>query len=146
MLIGSGIATFPLLVPPFFLPLYARSLGISNAVGSILLAVFNLSSALGRVGFGSLCDRVGPISSLALSLILSALSILAIWPVSNSIRPLVVFIILNGVGNGGFFSTVPSVVGHIYGPTRVTTVLAMVLSAWALGYMMVRPWPLSLEL
>jgi len=60
--VGSGIATFPLLVPPLFIPLYAPSLGISTRVGSALLAVFNLSSAFGRVGFGQLSDLVGPVS------------------------------------------------------------------------------------
>ncbi|TFK72538.1 MFS general substrate transporter [Pluteus cervinus] len=139
LFIGSGIATFPLLVPPFFLPLYAQSLGISSTIAAILLAVFNISSALGRVGFGFLSDVTGPITSLSLSLLLSGLSIFAIWPVSNTIAPLVVFIILNGLGNGGFFSTVPSVVGFVYGPNRVTTILAMVLTGWAAGYMLGSP-------
>jgi MFS family permease len=137
LFVGSGIATFPLLVPPFFIPLYASSLGISTGVGSTLLAVFNLSSAFGRVGFGQLSDIVGPITSLALAMIVSALSMLAIWPVSNSLAPFVAFIVINGLGNGGFFSTMPSVVGHIYGPRRVPTALAMVVTAWAAGYFMV---------
>ncbi|KAL1761783.1 major facilitator superfamily domain-containing protein [Schizophyllum commune] len=139
LLIGSAIGTFPLFVPPFFIPLYAGSLGISATVGSLLLATFNLSSGLGRLGFGYLCDICGPITSLILSLLLSALSLLAIWPVSNSLAPLVVFIILDGLGNGGFFSTVPSVVGHVYGPNRMTGVLGMVLSAWAAGYILGSP-------
>jgi MFS family permease len=40
---------------------------------------------------------------------------------------------------GAFFSTIPSVVGHIYGPTRLPTALAMVVSAWAAGYIMGAP-------
>ncbi|TRM62463.1 major facilitator superfamily domain-containing protein [Schizophyllum amplum] len=139
LLIGSGIGTFPLFVPPFFIPLYAGSLGLSDTVGSLLLATFNLSSGLGRLGFGYLCDVLGPITSLTFALLLSALSLLAIWPVSNSLAPLVVFIILDGLGNGGFFSTVPSVVGHVYGPNRMTGVLGMVLSAWAAGYILGSP-------
>ncbi|KIY53295.1 MFS general substrate transporter [Fistulina hepatica ATCC 64428] len=137
--LGSAIATFPLLVPPFFIPLYAASLGMSTTVSSVLLAIFNIASGLGRVGFGFLCDYTGPITSLALSLVVSALSILAIWPASTSLPPLVVFIFLTGLGNGGFFSTVPSVVSHVYGPHRVTTVLAMVLTAWMFGYMLGSP-------
>lgn len=138
LFVGSGIATFPLLVPPFFIPLYASSLGISTGVGSTLLAVFNLSSAFGRVGFGQLGDLVGPISALSLAMIVSALSMLAIWPITNSLVPFVVFIIINGLGNGGFFATMPSVVGHIYGPSRVPSALAMVVTAWGAGYIMVR--------
>ena len=55
----------------------------------------------------------------------------------GGVLSLVVFIILDGLGNGGFFSTVPSVVGHVYGPNRMTGVLGMVLSAWAAGYILV---------
>lgn len=143
LFVGSGIATFPLLVPPFFIPLYASSIGITAGIGSVLVAVYNLSSACGRVGFGFLGDYIGPTSSLALSMVITALSMLAIWPVSSSIAPFVAFTVINGVGNGGFFSTIPSVVGHIYGPTRVPPALAMVVTAWAAGYFMVWACQLS---
>ncbi|KIK65056.1 hypothetical protein GYMLUDRAFT_39459 [Collybiopsis luxurians FD-317 M1] len=137
--LGSAIGIFPLLVPPFFLPLYTNSLGLAASVGSILLAVFNVSSALGRISFSALCDVCGPITSLSLALIVGALSLLAIWPASNSLAPLVVFTILNGFSNGGFFSTIPSVVAHMYGPIRVTTVYPMVLTGWAAGYLLGAP-------
>ena len=89
------------------------------------------------MGFGALGDRVGPISALALTLLLAAVSMLAVWPVSTSLAPLVVFIVLNGIGNGGFFSTMPSVVGHMYGSSRVASALAMVVTGWAFGYLLV---------
>lgn len=101
LFIGSGIATFPLLVPPFFIPLYALSLGISHELGAALLAAWSISSAFGRVGYGWLADLIGPINSLLGSLILTAVSLLAIWPVSNSLAPFILFIIGNGLGNGG---------------------------------------------
>ncbi|KAI0319532.1 major facilitator superfamily domain-containing protein [Amylostereum chailletii] len=139
LFVGSGIGTFPLLVPPFFIPLYAASLHASALLASVLLAVFNLSSAVGRIGFGVLCDQIGPITSLGLALALTALSMLAIWPVSTSMAPLGVFIVLNGVGNGGFFSVVPSVVANVYGQARVANALAMVISGWASGYLLGAP-------
>ncbi|KIJ69501.1 hypothetical protein HYDPIDRAFT_24336 [Hydnomerulius pinastri MD-312] len=138
LFLGSGIATFPLLVPPFFIPLYASSLNLSINLGSVLLAVFNISSAVGRVGFGSFCDVVGPLSSLSLSLIVSAISMLAIWPESNTLAPFVVFVVINGLGNGGFFATMPSVVGHVYG-SRVSIAFAMVVTSWSIGYIMGAP-------
>ncbi len=39
-------ATFPLLVPPFFIPLYANSVGASASLASCVLATFNLASAV----------------------------------------------------------------------------------------------------
>ena len=58
--------------------------------------------------------------------------------------PFVVFVVLNGAGNGGFFSTVPSVVGHVYGSQRVANALAMLVSGWAFGYLLVSPRPLAM--
>ncbi|VDC02725.1 unnamed protein product [Peniophora sp. CBMAI 1063] len=139
LFLGCAIGTFPLLVPAFFLPGYASTLGASSFLASLLLAVFNLSSAVGRIGFGVLCDRIGPVTSLASALALSAISMLAIWPASKSLAPFVVFVVLNGAGNGGFFSTVPSVVGHVYGSQRVTNALAMLVSGWAFGYLLGAP-------
>ncbi|VDC02723.1 unnamed protein product [Peniophora sp. CBMAI 1063] len=146
LFLGCAIGTFPLLVPAFFLPGYASTLGTSTFLASLLLAVFNLSSAVGRIGFGMLCDRIGPITSLVAALACTAVSMLAIWPASKSLAPFVVFVVLNGAGNGGFFSTVPSVVGHVYGSQRVANALAMLVSGWAFGYLLGAPiagWILS---
>jgi len=139
LFVGAGLGVFPLLIPPFFIPLYATSLHASAFVASALVAGFNLSSATGRICFGILSDKIGPVTSLILAITLSATSMLAIWPVSSSIAPLIVFIVINGAGNGGFFSTMPSVVGHLYGPMRVPNALAMVVSGWAIGYMLGAP-------
>jgi hypothetical protein len=48
-----------------------------------------------------LCDYIGPVSSLILALLTSAVSMLAIWPVSKSIGPFILFSIISGAGNGG---------------------------------------------
>jgi predicted MFS family arabinose efflux permease len=93
---------------------------------------------VGRISFGLLCDSIGPVSALCLALVLNAVSMLAIWPASNSLAPFFVFAIVCGASNGGFFSTVPSVVGHLYGAARVANALAMVVSGWAFGYLLVR--------
>ena len=143
LFLGSGIATFPLLVPPFFIPLYASSVGASASLASCLLATYSIASAVGRVGFGVLGDSVGPITALVLALTVNALSMLTIWPASSSIAPLVAFIVINGFGSGGFFSLIPSVVGRVYGNTRTANALAMTISGWAFGYFLVRSFPYS---
>lgn len=98
--VAGGIATFPLFVPPFFLPLYSRSIGLSSSAGAGLVATFNFASALGRVGFGLLADRIGPLNALFIGLVLSATSMLAMWPVSETLAPLILFVIINGAANG----------------------------------------------
>ncbi|KAJ6156671.1 hypothetical protein N7497_005556 [Penicillium chrysogenum] len=96
----GAIATFPLLVPPFFLPLFTASLGMSSATGAGIVAAFNFSSALGRLLCGLCSDIVGPLNTLFISLLLSALSMLIIWPISTSLGPLIVFVIVNGWAGG----------------------------------------------
>lgn len=61
-----------------------------------------------------------------------------IWPVSDSLGPLVVFVIINGAANGAFFATMPTVVGTVFGSQRVSVAMGMVVTGWAGGYLMVR--------
>jgi hypothetical protein len=82
-------------VAPFFIPLYATSLGLSNSTGAALVAGYNLSSAFGRLGFGFLADVAGPLNSLFLSLVLTGVSLMALWPISTTLAPFIVFVILN---------------------------------------------------
>jgi len=132
-------ATFPLFVPPFFLPLYARSIGQSAQVGAALVAGFNFSSALGRVLSGLLSDRFGSVNSLLLSLVISAVSMLVLWPISTSLAPLIVFLIINGMGNGGFFAIMPTVVGNVFGSARVSVAMGMMVTGWTGGYLLGAP-------
>ncbi|EAU39319.1 conserved hypothetical protein [Aspergillus terreus NIH2624] len=135
----GAIATFPLLVPPFFLPLYTDSLGMSSSAGAGVVAAFNFSSAVGRLICGFCSDLAGPLNTLFLSLLLSALSMLVLWPASTSIGPLIVFVIINGMSNGGFFSTMPTVVGNVFGSARVPVAMGMVVTGWAGGYLLGAP-------
>ncbi|KFY10602.1 hypothetical protein V491_07584 [Pseudogymnoascus sp. VKM F-3775] len=133
------VATFPLFVPPFFLPLYSTSLGLSPSAGAGLVAGFNFSSAVGRLACGFMSDRFGPLNTLLLSLLLSSLSMLVLWPVSTTLGPLIAFVIINGTGNGGFFSTIPTVVGRVFGSARVSVAMGMMVTGWAGGYLMGAP-------
>ncbi|RYP44494.1 hypothetical protein DL768_009033 [Monosporascus sp. mg162] len=139
IVLAGAVGTFPLFVPPFFVPLYARSLGLYSGTGAGLLAGFNFASAIGRVVCGILCDVIGPLNSLFLSLSVCAISMLVVWPVSQSLAPLAIFVIVNGLANGGFFSTMPTVVGNVFGSARVSVAMGMVVTSWAGGYLMGAP-------
>lgn len=134
---AGAVATFPLLVPPFFFPLYARSIGLSSQTSAALVSAFNLSSAVGRIGAGFLSDRIGPLNSLAGSLFFNGVSLLILWPVSTTLAPLVVFAVINGAAAGGFFSLMPTVAGQVFGSARVSVSLGMLVTGWSGGYLMV---------
>ncbi|GIJ91408.1 hypothetical protein Asppvi_010373 [Aspergillus pseudoviridinutans] len=135
----GAIGTFPLFVPAFFLPLYTNSLGLPSSAGAGLVAAFNFCSAIGRLSCGFACDRLGSLNTLFLSLLLSALSIFVLWPVSSSIGPLVAFVVINGSANGGFFSTMPTVVGNVFGSARMPVAVGMIVSGWLGGYLLGAP-------
>ncbi|KAK8197215.1 major facilitator superfamily domain-containing protein [Phyllosticta capitalensis] len=137
--LAGAIGTFPLFVPPFFLPLYSNSLGLSSSTGAGLVAGFNFASALGRVGCGFLADMIGPLNTLFVSFALTAISMLAVWPVSESIAPLAVFVVINGAANGGFFSTMPTVVSNVFGSARMAVAMAMIVTGWTGGYLLGAP-------
>jgi len=137
LFIAGAVGTFPLFVPPFFLPLYSASLGLSSSVGAGLVAGFNFASAVGRLICGFLCDAIGPLNTLFMSLILSAASMLVLWPISTSLGPLIAFVIINGAANGGFFSCMPTVVGEVFGSARVSVAMGMIVTGWVGGYLLV---------
>ncbi|EHK18641.1 uncharacterized protein TRIVIDRAFT_51049 [Trichoderma virens Gv29-8] len=137
--IGSAIGTFPLFVPPFFIPLYTRSLGFSTDVGAGLVAGFSLSSAAGRILSGFASDKIGSINTVLASLILTAVTMLAIWPTSTALAPLIVFVVVNGAANGAFFSTMPTAISKVFGSARVAVAMSMVVTGWVGGYLMGAP-------
>ena len=137
--LAGALATFPIIVPPFFLPLYAASLGLSSQIGTTLVATFNFSSAVGRILCGVLGDKLGPLNTLFASLLLSAVSMLALWPVSETLGPLIVFCIINGASNGGFFSIMPTVAANVFGSARVSVAMGMIVTGWVGGYLLGAP-------
>ena len=51
MFIAGATGTFALFVPPYYLPLFAQSLGMSSTTGAALVAAFNACNALGKLIF-----------------------------------------------------------------------------------------------
>ncbi|KAK5044393.1 hypothetical protein LTR84_011304 [Exophiala bonariae] len=108
--LAGATGTFALFVPPYFLPLVVQTIGLSSSIGAWLVAGFNACTAVGRLlaGYGS--DIIGPVNMLLCAMVLNAASMLAIWPFSSSLGPLITFVMLNGLANGAFFTVYPVVV------------------------------------
>lgn len=136
---AGAIGTFSLFVPPYFLPLFARSIGLDSSTGAGLVAAFNACNALGRFVAGPLCDKIGPINTFLISMVLNAISMLAIWTVADTIGPLIVFSILNGMANGAFFTTLPTIAAGMFGPGRASVAMSMTVTGLTAGYFMGAP-------
>lgn len=137
MFIAGLCGSFPLFVPPYCLPLFAKSVGLSPNVGAGLAAGFNLASAVGRIASGWLSDRLGVLNVLFSSLTLLGLTLTILWPLASSLAALVVFVILSGIFIGGFFSLMPTAVGHVFGSANMSIAMGMTLTGWTGGYLTV---------
>lgn len=135
---GGAVGVFAAYVPPFFLPLFASSIGLSASTGAGLVAGFGASTAVGRLVGGWVCDRIGAFNSLALSALLNSISMLAIWPVSDSLPPLFIFAIVNGCANGSFFVALPTAVAALT-PGSAATSISLMSSFWTPGYFLGAP-------
>ncbi|PWN97536.1 MFS general substrate transporter [Tilletiopsis washingtonensis] len=134
LLAATATVTFSLFVPPFFLPTFAVSAGYTAETGAWLVAGYNLASALGRIMFGFLADsRFGPISSLALSMLLMGASILGIWSVSDSLAALISFLIINGAAAGALLSLMPIVNASLFGVQETVVTMSMLTMSRAIG-------------
>ncbi|GAA5857968.1 hypothetical protein JCM8547_006643 [Rhodosporidiobolus lusitaniae] len=140
LLLGTSISLFPLLVPPFFLPLYGTTMGLSTIASSCILAGYNLASGLGRIAFGLTADgALGSLNSLVLCLSLVGISTLLIWPLATSLPPLIFFAVVNGICAGGMFSLIPGVLASVFGTTGLKTMFMMYATSGAPGYLLGSP-------
>ncbi len=137
--LAGAASTFALYVPPFFIPLFARSIGLSSSTGAGLVAGFGLSTTFGRMLSGVTCDKLGPLNTLALTMLVNAVSMLAIWPVSSSLAPLVLFAAINGIGNGSFFVAMPTAIAALSGPGYASGAMSIGTSFWTLGDLLGTP-------
>lgn len=140
--LAGAIGVFCMFVPPYFLPLVAQSVGLSSTTGAGLVAGFNACTAVGRFMAGWLSDYTGPVNMFLMAMVLNAVSMLAIWPVSDSFAPLLVFALINGLANGAFFTIYPVVVASTASAigrgdvTSQAVAMGMGATGWTAGYLM----------
>lgn len=135
---AGAVGVFALFVPPFFLPLFAKSIGLSASIGAALVAGFGGATAFGRLMSGWLCDRIGAFNTLVLTLLINSLSMFAIWPVSASLPPLLIFAVVNGWANGSFFVALPTAVAAL-APGSAAASISLATSFWTPGYLLGSP-------
>jgi len=137
--LAGAVSTFALFVPPYFIPLFANSIGLSTSTGAGLVAAFGFSTAIGRMVSGVACDKIGALNTLAITMLITAISMLAIWPVSNSLAPLIIFAAINGAGNGSFFVAMPTAIAALSGPGLASGAMSIGTSFWTPGYLLGSP-------
>jgi MFS family permease len=135
---AGAVGVFALFVPPFFLPLFASSIGFPASTGAGLVGGFGAATAVGRIFGGWTCDKIGAFNTMMITCLVNSISMLAIWPVSTSLPPLFVFALVNGCANGSFFVGLPTAVAAV-APRSAAASIALMVFFWTPGYLLGAP-------
>ena len=125
-----GLALF---VPFVFVGQYAKERGIDAVQAAVLVGVLGGSSVLSRIGFGSLVRRFGSFRLYRGCFVIHGVSFL-IWLVAgSSYALLVVFVLVLGVGYGGFVALSPILISDRMGIAGLGSILGVLYTAPGLG-------------
>ncbi|CEJ91946.1 hypothetical protein VHEMI07627 [[Torrubiella] hemipterigena] len=90
-------------IPSLYLPTFATAIGLSRSIGALLLAVNNLATVVGQLGFGYLSDRYANIHVLVfVTTFVSAVAAFCLWGLATSLAPLLIFAFLYGSFAGAY--------------------------------------------
>lgn len=110
---GVFFMEWGLFVPLTYIVSYAAAHGTSSSDGSLLIALLNAGSVVGRFLPGLLADKFGRFNVIIITITLCAATILGIWlPGGNSKGGLVAFCVTFGFASGSNLSLIPVCLGQ----------------------------------
>ncbi len=125
-----GLALF---VPFVFVGQYAKERGIGSVQAAVLVGVLGGASVLSRIGFGSLVRGFGSFRLYRACYVIHGVSF-AVWLFAgSSYVALVVFVLVLGVGYGGFVALGPIVISDRMGIAGLGSILGLLYTGPGLG-------------
>ncbi|KAL8732385.1 MAG: hypothetical protein Q9166_002783 [cf. Caloplaca sp. 2 TL-2023] len=97
--IVQGLGYF---IPNIYLPIYAKSQGMTGTEGTVMLALVNMGVVFGAIWAGALTDRMHVSSVMAICSLGAAFAVFVFWGLSVSLPMLCLFSLLYGLTAGGF--------------------------------------------
>jgi predicted MFS family arabinose efflux permease len=128
--VAFGLGLF---VPFVFVVPYAKSEGVPPVRAALLVGLLGGSSVIARAGFGSLVRRFGSFRLYRMCFASHACCFL-LWVVAGgSFAVLVTFVVLLGIGYGGFVALSPVVLADRLGVAGLGSMLGVFYTASGLG-------------
>ncbi|KAG8747744.1 hypothetical protein FRC10_011873 [Ceratobasidium sp. 414] len=115
----QALAYFPV---SLYMSVYTASLGLPPLNGTLVLAVFNLASVIGQIGFGHVCDIAPYAYVMIASGAGAALSAYLLWGFAHNLGIIFAFVVIFGSLSGGFSSVWPAACSEIAGPEQTGSV------------------------
>jgi MFS family permease len=133
LLVSAFALGLALFVPFVFVGQYAKERGIDPVQAAVLVGVLGGSSVLSRIGFGSLVRTYGSFRLYRACFVIHAVSFL-IWLVAgSSYAVLIAFVLVLGVGYGGFVALGPIVISDRMGIAGLGSILGVLYTGPGLG-------------
>lgn len=131
-----GLALF---VPFVFVGQYATERGVGKVPAAVLVGVLGASSVVSRVGFGSLVRRFGSFRLYRTCLMITAASFVVWFAAGSSYAMLVLFVIVLGIGYGGFVALSPIVISDRLGVAGLGSMLGLLYTGPGIGALIGAP-------
>ncbi|KAJ2414151.1 hypothetical protein GGI10_002574 [Coemansia sp. RSA 2530] len=127
-------------MPYNFMPSYTVvALGESQNWSTSISSILNAGSIAGRILVGVLADFIGPLNAMFLSLLISNLTILAVWLPFKNLGALVASALIFGFVSGSAVSLVPVVAASLFGVKRLASLLGLLFFSYTLGSLACSP-------
>jgi len=97
------------------------------------VSVLSVSNAVGRPGFGSLCDRIGPKRTLLMMQVIQLLCLVLLFPNAQSVPILYLAIILFAATFGAYLAVMPALASYFFGTKNLGPNYGLYLSAYGVG-------------
>ncbi|KAI0920640.1 hypothetical protein AcW1_002325 [Taiwanofungus camphoratus] len=120
---------FGYLTPIFFLPTFANDKipNMTDFLSTLPVTVLNLAAATGRVSTGFVADRIGPVNSMFIAILMSGLAQILVWNFVTNYAGTIAFAVLYGFFCGCFISLSPAVAARLYGSGRLAGLSGLLL-------------------
>ena len=115
------------------IPAAQKDLGMSSATAGLIMSLTLIAAAVGGVGFGFVADRFGRTRALSASILIYTIST-GLCAFVHSVPQLAACRLLLGIGMGGEWASGAALVAEAWPSQHRAKALALVQSAWALGY------------
>ncbi|EXJ89010.1 hypothetical protein A1O3_02074 [Capronia epimyces CBS 606.96] len=124
------------LVPLTFLPEFSTRLGYTAAFGAALLAINNAVNTVSRIAMGFIADIAGRQNTLVLSVLGSAITVVAFWLSSayaDDMGLWIAFVVTYGIFAGGYNSLFPTTLIEVFGTQAYASVNGFIYFIRGLG-------------
>ncbi|MGI6590887.1 MAG: OFA family MFS transporter [Eggerthellaceae bacterium] len=90
-------------------------IGLTAAQAALQVSLLALGNFLGRFGFGALSDHIGRSNTLLLSLGITLVDMIVIFPLAHDFTTFAIAVILVGMCYGSTLTVIPSLCGDLFG-------------------------------